>query len=100
MYQFRPVTERMKIMHERVRERYFHVDAERSVIITNANKRYETMIPVIRNAMILKAVCEEMTVRVEDHEILVANCTKYFCGTRMNPRWGSGPYIKLVENGV
>ena len=100
MYQFRPVTERMKIMHERVRERYFHVDAERSVIITNANKRYETMIPVIRNAMILKAVCEEMTVRVEDHEILVANCTKYFCGTRMNPRWGSGPYVKLVENGT
>ena len=64
MYQFRPVTERMKVMHERVRDRYFQVDSERSVIITNAYKKYENVIPVIRNALIFKAICEEMTVRV------------------------------------
>ncbi len=101
MYQFRPVTERMKVMHERVRDRYFQVDSERSVIITNAYKKYENVVPVIQNALVFKAICEEMTVRVEDYEILVANSTKYFCGTRGNPRWGGGDiYVKLVDDGV
>ena len=101
MYQFRPVTERMKVMHDRVRDRYFQVDSERSVIITNAYKKYENVIPVIRNALIFKAICEEMTVRVEEYEVLVANSAKYFCGTLGNPRWGGGGiYVKLADQGV
>lgn len=101
MYQFRPVSERMKLMHERVRERIFHVDSERSLIVTKASKKYESVIPAIKNALIFKAMCEEQTTRVEDHEILVANNTKYFCGTRLDPRWSSGnTYVSLVENGV
>ena len=39
MYQFRTVTERMRTMHERVRERLYHVDSERCRIVTEANKR-------------------------------------------------------------
>jgi formate C-acetyltransferase len=100
MYQFRPVTERMKVMKERVRERIFHVDAERSLIVTRASKKYESAVPAIKNAMIFKAMCEEQTTRVEDHEILVANHTRYFCGTRLDPRWGDGlMYLNFVENG-
>lgn len=100
MYQFRPVTERMKTMHERVRERVFHVDAERSLIVTKASKQYESVVPCIKNALIFKAMCEEQTTRVEDHEILVANHTRYFCGTRLDPRWGDGVmYLDFVEKG-
>ncbi len=101
MYTFRPVTDRMKVMHERTRERIFQVDAERSVIITRAAQKYESMVPVIKNALIFKAVCEEMTTRVEDHEMLVANGTRFFCGTRMDPRWGGGDmYVTMAEKGI
>ncbi len=101
MYQFRPVSDRMKVMHERTRERIFHVDSERPMIVTRASKKYESVIPVIKNALIFKAMCEEQTTRVEDHEILVANHTKFFCGTRLDPRWGEGNmYVDFVENGT
>ena len=101
MYEFRPVSERMKVMRERTRERIFHVDSERPMIVTRASKKYESVIPVIKNALIFKAMCEEQTTRVEDHEILVANHTKFFCGTRLDPRWGEGNmYVDYVENGT
>ncbi len=100
MYQFRPVTPRMRLMHERIRERVYHVDAERCLIITRAAQKYESVVPTIKNALIFKAMCEEMTTRVEDHEILVANNSKYFCGCRFDPRWGGGDmYVRLVESG-
>ena len=100
MYKFRPVTDRMKLMHEKVRQRLFVVDSERSLIITNAHKKYESVVPVIRNALIFKALCEEQTTRVEPHEILVANNTKYFCGTRIDPRWSRGDmYVTFAESG-
>ena len=100
MYKFRPVTERMALMHEKVRQRLFVVDSERSLIITNAHKKYESVVPTIKNALIFKALCEEMTTRVESHEILVANNTKYFCGTRIDPRWSRGDmYVAFAESG-
>ncbi len=101
MYNFRPVTERMKLMHERVRERVFHVDSERSLIVTEASKQYDSVVPAIKNALIFRTLCEKMTTRVEPHEILVANNTKYFCGTRLDPRWsGDGKlYVGFAESG-
>ena len=101
MYTFRPVTDRMRVMHERVRERLFHVDSERCRIVTKAMRENEAVVPVIRNARIFKAMCEEMTTRVEPHEMLVANNTKFFCGVRLDPRWGGGNlYVNLVESGT
>ena len=57
MYNFRPVTERMHEMKRCVRERIFHIDSECCRIITEANKKYESVIPVIRNALLFKAMC-------------------------------------------
>ena len=72
MYQFRQVTDRMQTMHEAIRERIYHVDPERSLIVTEAHKKYETVMPVLRYPMIFREMCEKMTLRVEDFEILVA----------------------------
>ena len=100
MYEFRTVTERMKVMHERTRERVFHVCAERPLIITRAHQKYEHALPEIRNAQIFKAMCEEQTVRVEPWEMLVANHTRFFCGCRLDPRWGgTDMYAYGVKNG-
>ena len=60
MYQFRPVTDRMQTMHEAIRERIYHVDPERSLIVTEANKKYETVIPVLRYPMIFREMCEKI----------------------------------------
>ncbi len=101
MYQFRPVSDRMKLMRERIRERTYHVDSETPLIVTKASQKYEAVLPAIKNALIFKAMCEEKTTRVEEHEILVANNTKYFCGTRIDPRWGGGGmYVAFAENGT
>ena len=101
MYNFRPVTERMHEMKRCVRERIFHIDSECCRIITEANKKYESVIPVIRNALLFKAMCEEMTTRVEPHEVLVSNNTRFFCGPRLDPRWGGGMmYVMLADQGV
>ena len=100
MYEFRAVTERMKVMHERTRERVFHVCAERPLIITRAHQKYEHALPEIRNAQIFKAMCEEQTVRVEPWEMLVANHTRFFCGSRHDPRWGGADmYARAIERG-
>ena len=101
MYQFRPVSERMKLMRELVRNRVYHIDSENPVIMTRAAKKYESYLPAIKNALIFKAVCEEQTTRVEEHEVLVANLTKFFSGTHIDPRWGGGGfYVANVESGL
>ncbi|MBR6654227.1 MAG: hypothetical protein IKL27_05770, partial [Oscillospiraceae bacterium] len=101
MYQFRPVSERMKLMRELVRNRVYHIDSENPVIMTRAAKKYESHLPAIKNALIFKAVCEEQTTRVEEHEVLVANLTKFFSGTHIDPRWGGGGfYVANVESGL
>ncbi|NLD36580.1 MAG: hypothetical protein GX654_06895 [Desulfatiglans sp.] len=100
MYQFRPVTDRMRTMYEAIRERIYHVDPERSLIVTEAHKKYEKVIPLLRYPMIFREMCEKMTLRVEDFEILVANNSKYFCGTIINPIWGGGEtYLNPVDKG-
>jgi len=100
MYEFRSVSPRMLEMHEKVRHRLFHVDSERSVIVTEAAKKYEAVVPAIKNALIFKTLCEKMTLRVEPHEMLVANNTRFFCGTRLDPRWSRGDmYVELAESG-
>ncbi|MCQ2406525.1 MAG: hypothetical protein MJ067_04860 [Oscillospiraceae bacterium] len=105
MYKFKSVSPRMKLMHEKVRERVYYVDCERSIITTEASKKYEYALPTIKNALIFRELCERQTVRVEDWELLVANNTKYFCGIRIDPRWGSGGgpgafYVHCADSGA
>ena len=100
MYEFRPVTERMRVMQERTRERIFHVCSERPTIVTKAYQENEHVLPTIRNARIFKAMCEQQTTRVEPWEMLVANHTRYFCGSRIDPMWGGcGIHGYYVDSG-
>ena len=83
MYQFRPITDRMKVMHEATRNRVFQHDSERAMIATEFYKEHERMVPAIRVPLLLKTLCEKMTLRVEDFEMLVGSAARYFggCGT-------------------
>lgn len=42
MYQFKPATQRIRKMRERIRDRVIRCDAERAVIITEASKNTKT----------------------------------------------------------
>jgi formate C-acetyltransferase len=100
MYQFRPVTERIAHMRRLIRERVIQADAELAVITTEAYKRYSHAVPVIRRPLVIREICEKMTVRVEDFEIIVGNRAKNFCGSAISPEWmGCGWIPGAVERG-
>ena len=101
MYQFRPVTERMERMHKAVRDRVIQTDSEIALITTRVFQENENLVPMIRRAKVLRAICGEMTVLVEDFEMLVGNISRYFNGRSVFPDWeGAGLVPHLVESGV
>lgn len=93
MYQFKPVTQRMQLMHEKTRNRIYRIDGERAQITTDFYREHPQMVPAIRRPLLLKEICSKMTIRVEDFEILVGNKCKNFCGCGSEPEWGRGTWI-------
>ena len=73
MYEFSPATERIQHMREYIRDRVCQYDSERARIVTESNKRNENVIPIIKRPLMFKDICEQMTVLVEDFEIIVGN---------------------------
>jgi len=101
MYEFRPVTDRIKLMRNLIRNRVIRSDAERALITTESNKRNEQVVPVIKRPMATYDVCSRMTVRVEDFELIVGNKGQHFLGSGVNPEWfGAGFIPGMVENGI
>ncbi|MBR2738049.1 MAG: hypothetical protein IKD88_04985 [Lachnospiraceae bacterium] len=101
MHQFSPVSERMQLMHQKVRDRVMRYGSEHARIATEFVQAHESMVPYLRRPMILKALCENMTVRVEDWEMIVGNNAEYFCGCPIHPDWTAGDWVtQAVKNGV
>ena len=53
-------------------------DTEHSQIVTEEFKKCVSMVPTMHRPMLLKAVAEKRTVRVEDDDVLVANTGRFF----------------------
>ena len=87
MYEFSAPTERIEKMRELIRGRVLHCDAERGVIMMDAYKKYEHVIPIIKRPLALKELCERMTIIVEDFEIIVGNKGPSYFGTPAYPEW-------------
>ena len=101
MYTFGPVSERMQHMHQLIRDRVIQSDSETAMITTRCFQENENLIPCLRRPTVLKAICEQMTVRVEDFEMIVGNSSKNFCGAGYAPDWGgTGAIPSLIESGV
>jgi pyruvate-formate lyase len=100
MYQFKQISERMQLMHHLIRDRVIQSDSERAMITTRCFQENESLIPYLLRPLVLKAICEQMTVRVEDFEMLVGNSGKNFCGCGNEPDWdGSGWIPAMIESG-
>ena len=101
MYEFGPFTDRIKLMRELIRDRVIRKDAERALIITESYKRNENVVPIIKRPLATYDVCSQMTVRVEDFELIVGNTGKHFLGSGINPEWnGSDPAYTRGDNGL
>ncbi|MFA0816713.1 MAG: pyruvate formate lyase family protein [Anaerofustis sp.] len=93
MYQFRPATERIQYMRELIRDRVIQTDAERALIITESYQKNEHVVPIIKRPMGTYDICSQMTVRVEDFELIVGNKAKNFLGACVNAEWAGAGWI-------
>jgi formate C-acetyltransferase len=89
----------MQAMHEAVRSRVFRYDAERALIATAFYKEHEHMVPAIRRPLLLRTICEQMTVRVEDYEMIVGNNSRYYGGCGSEPDWHGAGWIPADIDG-
>ncbi|MBR6561455.1 MAG: hypothetical protein IKK78_00415 [Oscillospiraceae bacterium] len=101
MYQFSPATERILRMREIIRERIVRYDSERARIVTESNKRNEHVPPMIKRARLLYDLCEQMTILVEDTELIVGNKGPHFFSSPGFPEWGNTDWVvdDVVDRG-
>lgn len=71
MYEFRPAAERILRMRERIRDRVLRCDSERGAIITEASKKYENIVPIIKRPLMFQEIAKKITTYVDDDEIIV-----------------------------
>jgi len=84
----------MKAMQKVTRERVFRHDPERALITTEFYKEHEAMVPMIRRPLLLKTICQKMTYRVEDYEMIVGNNSRYLGGCCDEPDWHGGGWVQ------
>ena len=93
MYEFKPATERVMRMRDRIRERVVRYDAERAKILTECYKKNEHVIPIIKRPLSLYAICEKMTILVDDDELIVGNKGPNFFSSPAYPEWGITDWV-------
>jgi formate C-acetyltransferase len=71
------------------------------MIVTEAVKSCINLVPTIRRPTILKAVASQVTLRVEDLDVLVGNRGRYFCSNVCYPEnnEGVGWAVEAVRSG-
>ena len=87
MYEFCPATDRVKRIREKIRDRVLRLDSERGVLITEASKKYENVVPIIKRPLLTLELVKNMTIRIEDDEIIVGNKGPYFFSFRKYRSW-------------
>ncbi|NMA24738.1 MAG: hypothetical protein GX936_03625, partial [Clostridiales bacterium] len=89
MYQFKPATDRIWKMRERIRDRILRCDAERALIITEASKKYENIVPIIKRPLMFQEIAKKISTIVDDDEIIVGGKGPYFFSSPSYPEWGA-----------
>ena len=80
MYEFRPYTERIWNMRERIRDRVIRGDAERAQLQLEAKKKYDGIESIIRKPLESLHIISNMTLRIEDDDYFAGSKTVYFNG--------------------
>ncbi len=100
MYEFKPASDRINQLRELIRDRVLRIDSERALIWTQASKKYENVVPIIKRPLMLYELCSKMTVLFEDFEIIIGNKSPNFFGSPQYPEWmGQGWFLEPIKNG-
>jgi formate C-acetyltransferase len=68
-------------MREAIRDRVIRADSERALILAEAYDKYKDIAPIIQRPLVYRDICEKMTLRIEDGELVVGNKAKHFLGS-------------------
>jgi len=85
MYRFSSIGDRVARLKERYRNTPFTLDAERALIVTDSYKKNKHAPAALKKARSLYDVCEKMTLRIEEEELIIGNIGKHYKGTTMWP---------------
>ena len=99
MYTFKPATDRIWKMRELIRDRVIQVDASMLEMITEADKKYQHMMPILKKGHTTLDIAKQMRVEIEDFELIVGTRGKYFCGRTTDPRYYGVFGLKEVDSG-
>jgi pyruvate formate-lyase/glycerol dehydratase family glycyl radical enzyme len=86
------VSERIKRLKERVMTRPYETDIERARYYTRVYKKTEGQPPCMRAAAALEETLNNMTIRIEDGELIV--------GSKTAKKWGGPMYIEATSNNM
>ncbi len=89
MYEFKPASDRIWKMRERIRDRVVRCDAERAVILTEASKKYENVVPIIKRPLMFQEIAKKITTHIDDDEIITGGRGPYFFSSPSYPEWGA-----------
>ena len=100
MYEFRKVSDRVERMRERYRATYPRVCVERARLVTQFYQNTPALCGIYRRAYLLKTLCENLTLRVEEDELIVSNLSSFYRGSTLFPEYGLNWIFDELHNGV
>jgi formate C-acetyltransferase len=100
MYEFKPATKRIWDMREAIRDRVLRYDAQRAVILTEAYKKYESVVPIIRRPLALYELCDKLDIYIGDTELIVGSKGRHMFSCPAYIEWMPDDWlIDFVKSG-
>ncbi|MBO5650025.1 MAG: glycyl radical protein [Selenomonas sp.] len=84
---FGALTERMQAFREEVLDEKPYIDAERAMLVTETYKSHQNQPNVMKRALMLANVLENMTIYIEDKTLLVGNQATKNCNAPIFPEY-------------
>ena len=84
---FGALTERMQAFREEVLDEKPYIDAERAMLVTETYKRHQNQPNVMKRALMLANVLENMTIYIEDKTLLAGNQATKNCNAPIFPEY-------------
>ena len=84
---FGALTERMQAFREEVLDEKPYIDAERAILVTETYKKHQNQPNVMKRALMLANVLENMTIYIEDKTLLAGNQATKNCNAPIFPEY-------------
>lgn len=94
---FGKLTPRMQAFREEVLEEKPYIDAERALLVTKIYQENRQQPPVMRRALMLAHVLENMSIYIEDKTLLVGNQATKNCNAPIFPEYTMGFVIDELD---